>query len=187
MFELLSPHLSGVDFDSGAVADQSPNLFDLSVSDCDAALRPIALQMRFADVPLTIRETVDHDIAARSNAQPFRLGAIRGVRVRHSQSSVKSAGCVASTDAVDALRSLPVALFSLGTNWVSSESDAVGPYHVARVHQKKFSFRLVYNHPVHSAFTVSVLGRAYLVPLGCYKLADVGLYPPVRFKYEASP
>src|SRR5258708_26317220 len=79
----LSPHLR-VDFNLRAVANQAPDLFDFCVSDCDATLRPIGQPMRLANVPLTIRETVDHDIAARSNAQPSRLGAIGRVRVRHS-------------------------------------------------------------------------------------------------------
>src|SRR6185437_10098189 len=98
------------DFDRGAHRHEIPDLVDLRIGDGDAAEGPVDGAVRRADKAAAVGQAVNHDVAARADAQLGCTLAVGGVGIRDVQSLVVGRVRVAAVDDVAAFGSAAVAL-----------------------------------------------------------------------------
>jgi len=104
-----------VDLDGRTVGDQSP---DLLVRNGDTALGPIVETMIGAERTLAVGEAVNHDVAARTDAQSPRTITVGIARVRNSQRAMEGAFRISTANGVDSFGRFSVAL---ALAWVRQE------------------------------------------------------------------
>lgn len=130
------------DLDGRAVGYGRPNLFDFLVGDSDAADRPVDSAMRSAQPAETVRDAVNHDVAARIATDLFSASNIGGVGIRQVKRAMVVRVRVPGVDAIRAFGGpfVPFALFR--SNWRPAERDLVRLDRRISEIQCQFSFRL---------------------------------------------
>src|SRR5690348_16976628 len=89
---------SGFYLDWRAVPDHTPELFDLFVSDGDAAVGPVVVPVSRTKWRLFVGEAMDHDVSTGLDAEPRGARAMGGVRIRDPQRQVIPAVRIPSLD-----------------------------------------------------------------------------------------
>ncbi len=118
-------NVSGSDFDGSAGGDEGPYLIDFLISDGDAAEGPVVNTVGGADEALAVGEAMDHDVAARGDAEAGGALAVIGVGVGDVKRLVVVACGVAVVDDVMAFGGAGVALSLFGSETAGAERDFV--------------------------------------------------------------
>lgn len=123
------------DLERRAIADQVPDFFDLLISDCDAAVGPIASAMGSANESVSIRQAMNEDIFTWRDAQFVRPFAIGRIGIRNMQRAMKLAVRFPAIDNVDAFGRFVVTLSCLRSDRIPAERDFVSLDYLAGAHQ----------------------------------------------------
>ena len=111
--------------DYRAVRRDAPEFFDLLVGKRDAADRPILPTMEGADPTETVSNSVNHDVKAGGDIAFCGACAIIIRRIGNMQSKMEAALFIAAIDLVNSFGRSHVSFFSLRSDWVASQRDAV--------------------------------------------------------------
>lgn len=124
----------GPNLNRRTVVHERPDFFDLLISNCNAAVGPIARAMRRGDESVAVRQAMDEDVPTRRHAEFAGALLIGSIRIGNVQRAVKLAVGVPAIDNVHAFRRPMVSLPCLRPDRLPSERDLVGFEHLASVH-----------------------------------------------------